>query len=431
MNALKKLLTSAISLARIVIKWRLSSPRVLIISDRNNWIGINYDAIIKNLLCSGFVVERITCLDEKSCKPLEINKDFRNTRYKDINLYRVSEYNICVALEEFPSHISFDKEEHRKAISEWFSKSSKCIDFYEKLVLEKKPLKLLISQGHNFDSAVIRALACVHGFDVVAVENTFNNNKIVWDDVSGITVNKNLAKNYFWKYKEIVEASESNRYVSEYLLKIKQMKSAEHQTPAEIFAAPVKKTVLFIGQVYTDSSTLFGINNFACPLDILECLVDYCTENGYHLVIKLHPKESIGNDINGRPYNNLTYRKICQRPGLLELISANGFVLDQNVYDTYSLIEAADVCVTVNSQAGLEALIMGKDLVLCGQSFYSGLGFTFEALNVEGLVCFLDQVLMQGISVVDPCEINKFFYITCEKYFMERSEESIEHLLAM
>jgi capsule polysaccharide export protein KpsC/LpsZ len=277
---------------------------------------------------------------------------------------------------------------------------------------------------------VIRTLSCVHGFGVVAVENTFNNNKIVWDDVSGITVNKNLAKNYFWKYRDVIEASMADQYVRDYLLNVKKMKSTEHQTPSRPADTSAKKTVLFLGQVYSDSSLLFGINDFSCPIDIVEKLVDYCLENGFHLVIKLHPKEAVGDDILGQPYNNLTYRKLEHRPRLLERIVENGFILDKGSYDTYALIEISDVCVTVNSQAGLEALIKGKDLIVCGQSFYSGLGFTFEALNRDGLVCSLDQVLVRGVSALNNTEINKFFYTTSEKYFLDKTEKSIKQLLA-
>ncbi len=83
---------------------------------------------------------------------------------------------------------------------------------------------------------------------------------------------------------------------------------------------------------------------------------------------------------------------------------------------------------TVNSQAGLEALIKGKDVIVCGQGYYTGLGFTFEALNRMCLSSFLDMVVKQRVSVLDQDEINKFFYIISEKYFMTRDECCVETL---
>lgn len=411
------------------VKRRLPFSKLYIIADKNNWISINYDLICINSLFSFNVIERIRFIENKDKKFFLCNENFKNEKYKGINLFGVSKYNICVDLDEFSDKIEFSNKYHREIISNWYSLCIECIDFYEKIIIEKKPYKILISQGHNYDSAIVRALSCQYIFGIVAVENTFIKSKIVWDNVSGITVNKNLAKNFFWKYRDVVDTIVADNYVVGYLKNIKKLKSAEHQTP-EISVTPSdKKTVLFIGQVYTDASILFGINNFLCPIDILECLINYCEKNRYHLIVKLHPKELNGNNIHGRPYNDLTYRKICQREGLLEKISANGFVLDKGNFDTYTLIEMADVCVTVNSQAGLEALAKGKELIVCGQSFYSGMGFTLEAGNRDSLNYFLDQTLKGGVSVLDQAEINKFLYITAEKYFLEKSEESIKELL--
>jgi len=189
-------------------------------------------------------------------------------------------------------------------------------------------------------------------------------------------------------------------------------------------------TVLFLGQVYTDSSTLFGINDFSCPVAIIDQLVNYCLINDYHLIIKLHPKEAAYCDILVRPYDNLTFQKISEYEDLFEKISSGNFLLDTEQYDTYSLIDAADVCVTVNSQAGLEALIKGKNVIACGNSFYTGLGFTFDAYSNEELLYFLDKVLNKMYSVVVWKEINSFFYIISEKYFIDKNSNSIASLIS-
>lgn len=407
----------------------LPLSRVVIISDSNNWISVNYHAIVKKLFFSRFIVRRILFSSKEKNKNFIIDNNFTDVVYKGVNLYEVSKYNICVSLEIFPLEISCDREDHRSVISEWFSASAECIDFFIDLIEKQKPDRFLVWQGYSFDAAVVRNLSVLHNFHVVAVENTFDKRKIVWDDLSGIAVNRNLAKNFYWKYRDFVSIAVAEHYISTYFENIKRIKAEEHQTSLLPLAKSDKKTVLFIGQVYTDASILFGINNFSCPVEIIELLVNYCLANNYHLIIKLHPKETTGIDIFGRPYDNLTYRKISQKNGLLESISSGGFILDQQDYDTYSLIDIADVCVTVNSQAGLEALVRGRNLIVCGQSYYSGLGFTYEAPNSKSLISALDQVLKQNDTILEPDEINKFFYIVSEKYFMDRSDKSIEQLL--
>ena len=50
-----------------------------------------------------------------------------------------------------------------------------------------------------------------------------------------------------------------------------------------------------------------------------------------------------------------------------------------NMYDMYDLMAGCSAAVTINSQSGLEAAIRGKPVVVCGEAFYGGLGFTCEA----------------------------------------------------
>ena len=57
--------------------------------------------------------------------------------------------------------------------------------------------KVIVLQGYLLESTAARILAHRRGIRVISFENTFNKTKLVWDDVSGVTVNKNLAKNYF------------------------------------------------------------------------------------------------------------------------------------------------------------------------------------------------------------------------------------------
>jgi hypothetical protein len=410
-------------------KSRLPFVKIFIIADSNNWISVDYKRIASRSLFSKSMVICRPFVTKAPPQAYRLEKDFKNAEYKGHNLYRLAIYNICVELEVLPARIDDKSEQHRAVIAKWFALCADCIDFFEPLVLRLRPEKVLISQGHNFDAAVVRALSCKYGFGLLALENTFNKNKIVWENISGITVNKNLAKNFYWKYRDFVSERTAAEYVKEYLEQIKELKVGEHQTPCATISKSDKKTVLFIGQVYTDSSVLFGINDFPCPVAIIEQLVDYCLANGYHLIVKLHPKEALGNDILDRPYDNLTYRKIAEQQGLLEKMASGCFVLDRGQYDTYSLIDSAEVCVTVNSQAGLEALIKGKDLIVCGQGYYSGLGLSLEALNRQGLLFALDQILTGEGSVFNQADIDKFLYIISEKYFLERSCEMVEWLL--
>ena len=75
------------------------------------------------------------------------------------------------------------------------------------LFSENRFAKAIILQGHLYDHAIIRWICVQRGIEVVAVENTFNKNRIIWDNVSGLSVNKNLTRNYFWRYAAVVDKS--------------------------------------------------------------------------------------------------------------------------------------------------------------------------------------------------------------------------------
>lgn len=56
------------------------------------------------------------------------------------------------------------------------------------------------------------------------------------------------------------------------------------------------------------------------------------------------------------------------------------------------MIDAADAVVTINSGSGLEALIKGKEVVLAGNAYYGGMGFTHHVSGPELMRATLSQV---------------------------------------
>ena len=96
----------------------------------------------------------------------------------------------------------------------------------------------------------------------------------------------------------------------------------------------------------------------------------------------------------------------------------------ENTYDTYSIIQTADVCVTINSQAGLESLLLGKIVITCGNAFYNCLNSVYRALDNRHIGFLLNQILKNTAVGVDMNQVYKFFYIFCEKYCLPKDEKS-------
>jgi len=265
----------------------------------------------------------------------------------------------------------------------------------------------------------------------LAIENSLSKDKLLWDNVSGITVNANLGKNYFWKFKSSIDERTAIKYKEDFLRNIKLLKVSEHSSPKTQYPRNGgRKTILFLSQVYLDSSIIFGIYDFPDTVKIIEILCRFCERMNYELIVKLHPKEIEGNSILNRPYDKITWRKIKSNKYLADKIEQQTYVhVDfENSYDTYSLISNADVCVTVNSMAGIEALLLGKNVILCGQSSYGGLGFTFEAYNQEFLDFFLELVTTKNKTMINA-DADKFFYIYLEKYCIDKTNGALISLI--
>ncbi|HNR03610.1 MAG TPA: polysialyltransferase family glycosyltransferase [Bacillota bacterium] len=406
-----------------------TDPHKVVLANKEcEWLCADNDRLYLKGLLEGYMLVFVE--DNRNTHNIyfeKMDKSFRQIEYKGINLYEVSIYNICVDLQLVITDIDISLNEHKDAIRKWYNISANYINTIENLTESLNVTSVMILQGYLYTSAILRRFALSNEMPILALENTFNKTKAIWDNISGITVNKNLARSYYWRYYDSVDFSTAFEYCMKYIDGIKNLKMEEHITPSNKFLQKSgRKTILYIGQVYSDSSVLFGIWNFKNPVEIINVLVDYCINNDFQLIVKPHPKEKDLVDVLGNKYDKLTFRMINKDKELAEKITKYGVVVDsENEYDTYSLIDYSDLCITINSQAGLEALIKNKDVILCGNCSYGGLGFSYEAHNKDMLLCFMDMVLKKGISLINKEDIYKFFYIFNEKYCISKDAEAI------
>jgi hypothetical protein len=297
-----------------------------------------------------------------------------------------------------------------------------------KLFTRTSPSAVVVVQGYEVVNAVARSAAIRLGIPVLAVENTGLVDRMLWDNLAGITTNRNLAKSYFWKFKGIFDPDLVDSYHESLIDSLQKRKSAEHRSSfGRLSHNDGRPTVVFIGQVFTDSSIIFGLREWESPLEILSTVARWCEAHNYRLVVKLHPKEVCGRSpITDKPYDKLTFRKINDDRALFDLLGRIDAVVDSdNELDTYALLESAAVAITVNSQAGLEALLLGTPVVVCGDAFYAGLGFTFDALSPGEL----DARIEQALAATTTQGAAEFAYIFYEHYCCEKSVRALSVLI--
>ena len=287
-------------------------------------------------------------------------------------------YATCVQVDRLPSELTSETAE---TLDEWRRRLAHYYREATEAFRKRSPHAVVVVQGFEPRNAAARCAALHLGLPIVAIENTAMSDRMLWDVVSGITTNRNLARNVYHRVSAGLDPQSSERFAMETIRNTKRMKMQEHASPDGAAPKSDRPTLLYLGQVYTDSSLVFGLRRWSTPMEVMRHAARWCHEHGFHLVIKLHPKEQQGrNTVDGRRYDGLTYRRLqADKMAWAELQRVGAEIDFDNRYDTYQLIEDCRVAVTVNSQSGLEAAIRGKPVVVCGQAFYGDLDFTWDA----------------------------------------------------
>jgi hypothetical protein len=406
---------------------RKTRRRSILALDHYNWFGFDYGKVRKAIESFDIDYHSINISDARNAPEHKvIDAEFT---------YQAVIYTVCNELELVPADIDLNNPDHAEVYCKWTRIVTSCTSHIEKKIDDCGITKIFIPQGYALEAAVCRLLAVKNNLQILTIENTLSKERMLWENISGITVNSNLSKNYYWKYAPLTTTQKASDYTQKYLTNVKSIKSSEHATPdvCSLKIDEQKKTILFLGQVYVDSSVIFGINRFQSQERIIEHLCDYCARNGYTLIVKLHPKEIHGMSFSNKPLDKMTWRKICNMKSYVEKYHDHPDVIidHENLYDTYRLIEWADVCVTVNSMAGLEACVKGKWVVICGHACFGGLGFTADAYDYEDLNYYLDKTLAYEREKFDKLheDAMKFFYIYMNLYCVERTESELVKLL--
>ncbi len=405
-----------------VTSQRQSRPVIAIPGYFLHWLGISPKSFVAGCRAEGIRCESFICNDSKDVLDLH-SKDLPFPHALEDSLL----YLRCVVTDSLPGEEITIREEQlcegRRLLAAQYAH---CISVFSRNL----PRVVVTLQGVEPHNAAARAAAHRLGIPVLTLENTAVATRMIWDSISGITTNKNLARSFYWRYQDCVEVKESDDYCEELIANTRQLKSEEHASPHKHRENCTDRPfVLFLGQVYTDSSIVFGLRHWTSPVEALQRCVEWCERKNYGLVVKLHPKEFNGrNTIDNRLYDRLTYRKIQARPSLMDGLSRIDATIDEkNELDTYDLIDSCRIAVTINSQSGLEAAIRGKQVVCCGDAFYCGLDFTCDAPSPAYFSAAMEQANQTLTSAVTK-KARQFAYIFFHHYCREKSPRSIVQL---
>jgi len=406
----------------LVLLLRLFGAKLTVIDNTVEWLGLN-----PGRLCLASIFQRSFSVTFQDLRTI-----FRHltpvTNSRSEVTPESAIYAACVKLECMPWEL-----DRYPAATALLATHHDIFDQYVQLLKTVNkwcPISTVAyAQGYHPTSYALRAFAISMGKRVVAVENTSNSTRFLWDDVSGITVNHNSARNMFWRHQHHTTLDVVNEYCDNMVTSFRKVKTADHLSGSE--RAPTDSPfVLVIGQVYSDAAVLFGSRESWSYLDMIQAVLTHSRPLNQRVLLKLHPKEFTGCDpINNTPYQQLTYRKLTDTKAL----DANhtAIVDTQNKYDTYDLIRRCSCLVTLTSQTGLEAATLGIPVIVCGRAFYSAMGFTLSCDRPEDMAHALSQSCHMAPQERKEIEqrARKFSYIYFNRYCKSKSHSAFLDLL--
>lgn len=238
-------------------------------------------------------------------------------------------------------------------------------DTFEK----EKPDYILIEGGLTYLSRTMSEVAREMGIKIISIENSFIKDKIFIDFHTGAICNRHFfaRTSNDWikaRYLTKTQEKEANKIIHN------TFKNLKFQTIGEFDKSFLKysKTVFVPLQVYADQVTVYDsqFNNEQFLNNILE--LAYGTFSGWNFILKCHPKEE-----RNKPKATGDWLQSKQLPPNVTVLRG-----EVNSINTQSLIKMADIIMVNNSQAGLEACLLEKPVVVFGDAFYARKGFTCD-----------------------------------------------------
>jgi len=237
--------------------------------------------------------------------------------------------------------------------------------------------------GMFFESRVVRDFCFEHDLPCYAIEFSFDKQRFYCDD-SGVIGNRHSMAGAHLivppksdEELKAVRAWVANNYYGK----------SSVQPPPGISRAQKKElidesklNILLLAQCYKD--TVVNMDNpfFKGAIDAYRHVFDVCRDMDVNVLVKLHPGDK--KEYQDRVAN------IAQHYRNVRIV---GGANDLNVY---SLMDECNCGVTINSQAGLEMLSKGKNVLTLGVAFYAQHGFGVSLLDHGSLESAIEKLIV-------------------------------------
>ncbi|PND35349.1 hypothetical protein C1I89_02905 [Achromobacter pulmonis] len=292
------------------------------------------------------------------------------------------------------------------------------VDYWDSVFASVKPVAAITFGGNLIYSKIFLAVAKQRGVPGFVAEHFFTGNDFYLEPRYTSIPNASFLRSR--RFTDAINGGKSQRYSSAWR-KIYSQKNKNVSQPAYA-SYRLRGYALILAQVPNDFSIFSSNNKWKNSIgfykkvisEILQCSKD-------PVVVKVHPYERKKNkDASVSTFDALKeYREMLDSTYRARL----------HIVEDYSLpglISGCKYAITLNSQAGLEAVGHAKPLICFGGAFYGGRGFTmdlddisdigkaiesaeFSEKTLSGYVSFLSAAFSHLIGVGEAGKIKGIF----------------------
>jgi hypothetical protein len=340
--------------------------------------------------------------------------NWKEQNYDDLNLFTVTKGSIFRILRKVIMEPSPDEFE---VIKNYYIAAALSIEAFKDLYRNTKPDVVVYLNGLWYLERLSFEIARRFGIRTFAHENScFNDRKFF--DPNGVIANRHtFAVNSAHCLEARTMKSSESLMLKDYLQYIYKggrntIAQASPEDSVKIrkkLSIPnQKKIALLISQVPYDTVMVYDSPIYYHLIDFIEDTIDiFRRSRDYHLIVRLHPYEEIGN-------NNETLRALTKKE-----IPENVSIVHSKQINTYSLMDICNFGITVTSQAGLEMLSKHKPVVVLGNAFYANKGFTHDVKDRHSYPIVLKNVMKNpSCNKKELEDIDKFLYVMVFEYLI-------------
>ncbi len=128
------------------------------------------------------------------------------------------------------------------------------------------------------------------------------------------------------------------------------------------------------------------------------------------LVVRVHPGEALG---TGLPSTEIIQETLPQLPGHVVVVPP------ESPFNTYDVIDLADIGLVYTTTAGLEMAMAGLPVVVAGRTHYRGRGFTFDPESWPAYFETLDRLTNQPVAARRPNEQVELAWRYAYRFFFD------------